>query len=274
MWFLPSNNQQLLVTGFEPALPVTQSVIVVPPFAEEMNKSRKLMSDFCRSVVGADGSSTAVYMIDLFGCGDSEGVLSQASWPMWRHNIADLLADLKQQHPLANHHLLGIRLGAALALDCCINELHNQSLSLIFWQPALNGAQFINQFMRLKIAAAMAQGTTITTAQLREELADKQLIEISGYEVSRAMVNAIDGIALHQLDRLPSAVRLAWFEVSPDQQLSMLPISKKIIERWSTHSQAVGDACHGERFWQTAVTVTAPCLITRTGEYLTEGGDA
>ena len=75
-------------------------VLLLPPFAEEMNKSRRMCALLARGLA-ADG--WRVVRIDLFGCGDSAGSLRDASWEQWcddlrtelhRHlsGVADALA--------------------------------------------------------------------------------------------------------------------------------------------------------------------------------------
>jgi hypothetical protein len=47
----------------------------VPPFAEEMNKSRRMIAEVGRRL---EGSGVGMLLVDLFGTGDSEGEFAQA----------------------------------------------------------------------------------------------------------------------------------------------------------------------------------------------------
>jgi len=268
MWFLPSCNNNLLVTGFEPSGTITQFVIVVPSFAEEMNKSRKVASDFARAMASKPQSSTAVYLIDLFGCGDSEGLLIDATWQTWRRNVLDLVSHIRGENPHANCVLLGVRLGSALALDCVLTELAGSKVSLLFWQPTLNGSQFINQFFRMKIAASMMAHQKLTMAQLREDLAAANEIEVGGYTLSQTLAREIEQLDFHQLEALSPNLVVAWFEIGLAQSTKLLPISEKVIARWQQQNRVTSDYFSAQPFWQSVEIITVPELVERSVSYL------
>lgn len=264
MWFLPSCDANILVTGFEPAVTITKYIVVVPPFAEEMNKSRKACSEFARQVAKPSDSGTAVYLIDLFGCGDSEGELCDASWHTWSCNINDLVAQLSAENPEAKCTLLGLRIGALLALDCAIKDVNNNQPHVIFWQPALNASQYLNQFFRMKIAASMVTGEKLTMTQLRSTLCQEKYVEVSGYTLSLAMVESLESLRLHELCRLPNWLNVLWIEVGSKSKGKLLPLSEKIIMRWQQHNAVVSKFCIDNAFWQSAEITTAPVLVRQT----------
>lgn len=270
MWFLPSGENKLLITGFEPEQQISNYIIIVPPFAEEMNKTRKMCCDFARSMTQSADSSTAVYLIDLFGCGDSEGDLVDATWTLWQKNITDLVDNLSQRFPQLPFTLLGLRLGAALALDCYVNQLKHHKLSLIFWQPTLNGEQFITQFLRVKTIAAKLKGVTLTLAELRQQLIIEGQIEVSGYLLSRALFDDIKRIEFHKLQALPQSVSVAWFEVNAQEGASLAMVSNKLLAQWKESASVYSECCYGELFWQSIEITSAPQLISKTQSYLDE----
>jgi len=53
------------------------AVLIIPPFGEEMNKSRRQFTEVAQRLVG---NGFAVLVVDLYGTGDSEGEFSEASW--------------------------------------------------------------------------------------------------------------------------------------------------------------------------------------------------
>jgi len=268
MWFLASEKSHCLVTGFEPRGLIHRYVIIVPPFAEEMNKSRKMVSDFARAMAGHGDATTAVYIIDLFGCGDSEGLLEQASWDIWRANIIDLTTQLQVEHPSASCIMLGIRLGAALALDCIIKPLLPQKISLVFWQPVLNGKQFIHQFLRLKVAASILTSQPLNMAQIRQKLAAEEAIEVSGYLISSALVDEIEDINHHQLIQLKNDISIAWFETNISASETLLPANEKIVNQWQQQNEVVRQIFVSPPFWQSVDTVVVPALVERTVNYV------
>lgn len=272
MWFLPSCGAKILVTGFEPFADITQYIVIVPPFAEEMNKSRKACSDFARQLAMTESSSTAVYLIDLFGCGDSEGEFCDASWGTWRQNIIDLVTLLSEENPQADCVLLGLRLGASLALSCAIEELANKEPTLVFWQPVLNGKQYVNQFLRMKIAASMITSNKVTMTQLRAELAQEHIIEVSGYALSSLLVDSIEAIKFQEMEKLPPWMKLFWFETGANSDNKLLPVSEKVVGRWQKSNPIISEYCQGDAFWQSVETTTAPTLANQVISHLSGAG--
>ena len=62
-------------------------VLNIHPFAEEMNKSRRMAALQARALAKA---GYAVLQIDLFGCGDSSGDFGDASWQDWVGDVVRL----------------------------------------------------------------------------------------------------------------------------------------------------------------------------------------
>jgi exosortase A-associated hydrolase 2 len=70
---------------FHPAAAALRGAIVyLHPFAEEMNKSRRMAALQSR-LFAARGF--AVLQIDLFGCGDSSGDFGEARWDIWKQDV-------------------------------------------------------------------------------------------------------------------------------------------------------------------------------------------
>ena len=93
-FFLPAGREQrfCILHGAESGIPVRGALVYVHPFAEEMNKARRMAALQARAMAAA---GYAVLQIDLYGCGDSAGDcrLAEAcasSWPRaWtRHTLA------------------------------------------------------------------------------------------------------------------------------------------------------------------------------------------
>jgi alpha/beta superfamily hydrolase len=59
--------------------PLQGLILCIHPFAEEMNKSRRMAALQSRALAEA---GYTVLQIDLHGCGDSAGDFGEASWPL------------------------------------------------------------------------------------------------------------------------------------------------------------------------------------------------
>ena len=59
-------------------------VVYAHPFAEEMNKSRRMAAQQARALSAA---GFTVLQIDLLGCGDSSGDFGDATWQGWVDDV-------------------------------------------------------------------------------------------------------------------------------------------------------------------------------------------
>src|SRR5690349_4296190 len=80
-----------------------QSVLVLPPFAEEMNKCRPMLAAQARAFAAA---GLDVLLLDLFGTGDSDGEFAEARWPRWQQDLQLARQWLISQLEMRAVHLL------------------------------------------------------------------------------------------------------------------------------------------------------------------------
>lgn len=64
-------------------------VLIVPPLFEELNRTRKLLSDLMRTLASR---GVATDLPDLPGTGESETALIDVTWQDWRQSVADACA--------------------------------------------------------------------------------------------------------------------------------------------------------------------------------------
>lgn len=61
-------------------------LLIVPPLFEELNRTRKLLSDLMRALAAR---GVATHLPDLPGAGESETGLAEIQWSDWRHAVDD-----------------------------------------------------------------------------------------------------------------------------------------------------------------------------------------
>lgn len=231
---------------------------MAPPFAEELNKSRRMLA-LCGEASARRG--VPLLLPDLHGTADSTGDFSDARWEVW---LADLVAaiELMAAHGVERTALLGLRLGALLAVELspvCRVPVE----SLLLWQPVLSGRQYLTQFLRLGVAAAMAAGATETVAAIRERLRRDGTVEIGGYALARELVAAIEERDLCALD--PPCAPVRWFDVSTDPSRPLAASARQIIDRWRAAGSAVDVVqVSGDAFWATQEIAVVPALVEVT----------
>ena len=233
---------------------VRAAVLYVPPFAEEMNKSRRMAALQSRAFAEA---GYEVLQIDLLGCGDSSGETLDATWDDWVADVAQGARWLgaRTEAPL---WLWGVRAGALLA--CAAAARLERQVHCLFWQAFASGKLLVQQFLRLKAAESMAVGSAkAAMAELKQQLAAGQPVEIAGYELSAAL---LQGFERAELTPPPQPGALAWLEVSPREETALLPASGATLEAWRQAGFEVhAEAVRGPQFWQTTEIEDAPALV-------------
>jgi exosortase A-associated hydrolase 2 len=243
----------------DPLLPARGAILYVHPFAEEMNKTRRMAAQQARTFAAM---GFAVLQIDLFGCGDSCGDFQSGRWELWKGDLAIACAWLSERAP-GPLHLWGVRLGGLLALDFATTR---QFDSLILWQPFINGRTCINQFLRLRLAAEMGlddPGAPHSTAALRAQLAARTVLEVAGYELAAPLVKAIDACDAANLKLLPCTVH--WFASGAPAAAKLAASAARLAERWAP----LGVSLHfhpvdGVPFWSTSDVVECPAMLAAT----------
>ena len=237
-------------------------VIHVPAFAEEMNKSRHMVARQARALAAR---GYAVLVADLSGTGDSSGTLADASWAGWQNDLLFLIDRVRMQGATALT-LWGHRLGCLLAAQVAAG-LESPVQRLLLWQPVHNGKQQVAQFLRLRLAAGLTRGGGESAADLRAQLAAGDTLEIGGYPVKGALLEAIEAVQLSDLS-VPSDTTVRIIEVSGDSDRPVSPVTGKLVEQWTlAGTDCEAASVPGDAFWTTQELGFAPALIDKTVEW-------
>lgn len=238
--------------------PPKGAVLYLPPFAEEMHKSRRMAALQARTMA-AHGH--AVLQLDLTGCGDSAGDFSDASWSAWLDDarLAHTWLAEKAAQPIT---LWGLRTGALLATDLAqrLQNIHG----LLLWQPVSDGSLFLNQFLRIKLASEMLLDgqSKFGTKDLLTQLQAGHGVEVGGNMLSPAMAQELGAIKLAGM--VPNCP-VAWLEVSAQASANVTPASQRIVDAWKTAGITVQtQTVQGDPFWATQEIIECPTLIDAT----------
>ncbi len=235
------------------------AIVYVHPFAEEMNKARRMAAMQARAL--ADAGWT-VLQPDLYGCGDSEGDFGQTDWQQWRSDIVDVATWLDEQTG-CRPSLWGLRAGCLLACD--VAKDMQPTPNLLFWQPVIHGRQALQQFLRLKVASQLLgepSSDRVGTSQIHEQLVSGMAVEIAGYVLSPGLAL---GLASTELAPPTAMVRVAWLEVGPNVPADLSPAARAQVQLWQTAGHRVeAHAIAGPAFWQTQEIAECPDLVAGT----------
>ncbi len=238
----------------------TRCVLVVPPFADEMNKCRRMVTLLAMQLAQ---SGIVTVVPDLYGTGDSGGDFVDAGWDLWQDDLARTARWCEGAvGPVTG--LLGIRLGCALACEDKVLAAMPDLSRTVFWQPVLDGSRHLTQFMRVRVAASMANDVKESIADLRAELMATGEIEISGYRTSRGLVAELD--AVKESPVLPGRLgAVDWFEIVREAGQPVSPASARSIQASADAGLRVeSHAIAGEPFWATTEIVTNDELVSAT----------
>jgi exosortase A-associated hydrolase 2 len=260
--FLAGSGGPLAAVVWEPPKDIAPrfAVLYLPPFGDEMNKSRRMAALQARALAGIGGT---VALLDPRGTGDSGGDHGAATWEGWQADIV-LAWQWLAQRSSAPCILWGLRMGALLAA-AAVAKGPSVPAALILWQPIASGRAFFNQYLRLAtIQQRMGSGENGADAKaLRLALAAGNAIEVAGYELNPSLVAAAEAIDLAELDGARCPV--IWREVSADAAPAISPATAKIASRWLERGTELDVAAvSGPSFWASQEIAEAPQLIAAT----------
>lgn len=273
-FFLPVGDGQRFCL-FHPAqvAPLRGRVLYLHPFAQEMNKARRMAALQSRALARA---GYAVLQMDLLGCGDSSGDFGDATWERWVGDVLQGVAWLHQRCGGAGQGevplwLWGLRAGCLLAVAAAPHL--EPACNFLFWQPPASGKPMLQQFLRLKVAGDMLGGNAkASTELLRHTLARGEPVEIAGYLLDAELARGLDEAGLVPPLAVATARRLVWLEVSTRPQTSVGVASAQVLAQWQHMGwQVDSEVLVGPAFWQTTEIEDAPALVDATVAALAQG---
>lgn len=243
-------------------------VLYIHPFAEEMNKARRMAALQSRALAQA---GYLVLQMDLLGCGDSSGDFDDALWQGWVNDVVHACHWLRSRsHTLGSGlksaplWLWGLRAGCLLGVSAATQL--GESCNFLFWQPPTSGKLLLQQFLRVKVAEEILDGTGKHAMEtLRRHLAQGAPLEVAGYMLSAQLALGLEQAELAPPASNGHARRLEWFEMSMQENTRLGPASAKAIAQWQQLGYRVtSHTVQGPAFWQTSEVLDAPALIAAT----------
>ena len=256
--FLDTPAGRRLITVTRPATQPRGGWLYLHPFAEEMNKTRRMIA-LSAQALAKDG--WLVVQLDLAGCGDSEGELRSTEWQSWIDDISQGWNWLSAECP-GNLGIWTLRAGSLLAAEWL--KQHDAQPHLLLWQPVRNGKQHLTQFLRLVTANEMlTRDGNGNLNQLRSDLESGSAIDVAGYTINPSISAGMNAAHLE----LPVSFRGSTIiiEVIPDSRNEPSPGIQKLAQALADAEVAVTLAtATGVSFWQTVEIETAPALVDVT----------
>ncbi|MFZ6691548.1 hydrolase 2, exosortase A system-associated [Undibacterium sp. SXout20W] len=246
-FFLPAAPGQRFCMYHPTALKRVGSdcILHIHAFAEEMNKGRCSAGLLARRFAE---NGLNVLQIDLLGCGDSSGDFAEADWNIWKADLIAAVTFLKEKHN-GKLHLWADRLGSLLAAELIAVEKIGFD-QVLLCQPVFDGNQFVHQFKRSLLARAILnKESNSPTLPTEAHLTEQKSIEIAGYDISHALLNAISEINISDWN-LP-ATQIQWIEMMAQSGQVLSPSRQRIFNHWQQQGNQVRlHIVNGSPCWQ------------------------
>ena len=237
--------------------------LFVPPFAEEANRVRR-MCHIQSMMLAARGASAIVF--DFYGTGDSEGDFGDADWKTWSSDLAFMMQWAAFQEDV-RLNLVAIRTGALLLTDSLSVAPEQNIDTIVLWQPCVSGSTYFRQFLRLQIAARIAEHdkSSLSTEEMLAMLDDDQPVEVSGYTVSPQLANGL--IQSRIVDLHADELRVHWYEIVLTEESRVAVASRKVISELRDRGARIETRrVVGDQFWNTVEPTTSMELAQYTAE--------
>ena len=261
-FFLPGQAGCLFAVYYPPvATTLTQAIIHIPAFAEEMNRCRRMVALQAEAFAK---QGIACLVLDLFGTGDSDGDFADARWSLWQQDI-NTARNWLIQAGAQGISVWGIRLGALLALDHVVQSDWRYK-TLILWQLQAQGAVVLNQFLRLRSSAGLLQNSSKqeTVKVLHERLLAGGYVEVSGYNLSPDLASSLSEIDANQM-HLPTELSVLLIEMAVEAKQLLSPQHQKLITGWQADGLIIQILTPvGPSFWATPEVNLIPELVEQT----------
>lgn len=256
--YVPSGNRRLFTLLSCPEGAARGVLVHVPAFAEEMNKSRRMLTLATEGFV-EDG--WAVVVFDLSGCGDSSESLEDVLWQMWVEDLDNIICWVSGSFPGLEIVPWCLRGGALVASDWLAGaERHCRGILL--WQPTLSGKLQLTQFLRLKAANDMLSETDARNAMadVRASLDRGESVDVAGYRISAGLAKGMAGATFALGEGGPS--RVALIEVGGNEESMLSPAVRAGISKWARQDREIlAERVVGPAFWGTPYIRTVPELV-------------
>jgi exosortase A-associated hydrolase 2 len=235
-------------------------VLFVPPLGEEMNKSRRMLSLVAQALATR---GLATVLVDLFGTGDSGGEFAEADWEVWQDDLQRAaMWCSREAAPIKG--LLAVRLGCALAADAVRGPLAPVRRA-VFWQPMFDGERWLDQFLRVRIAASMMEDDRRESlGDLRATLAAGRIVDVAGYSISGRFAAQLAQVRLG--GPIPPAFgSVAWFEVVRSADAPPPAGNTRLADESRSAGVPVDVRTFaGQPFWSSTEIVELPDLVSAT----------
>ncbi len=164
-------------------------VVICHPMGQEYIRSHRAFVQLAHHLSALD---YPVLRFDFSGCGDSAGNSEQGSIRLWIKEIAAAVEELKTGCNLQNMCLIGMRLGATLALVAASETCEVDGI--VLWDPVTRGGDYLEELRGMH-----SQWLSNAFVGAQPLGVDRGMEEVLGFPVTEALAQellSVDTLAL------------------------------------------------------------------------------
>jgi len=259
-FFFESTDNARLFGVWRPAAGESGGVVwvVCPPFAEEEKSAHRTLVELSEAL-RQQGQSSLYFAYR--GTGDSSGDFAAATLAGWRLDLLAACAEARRRAPGARLGLLGLRLGASLAIEVAAEA---GAEGLILMEPILNGRQFVGAMSKRKSLRAMmtqqeASQSGVEVAPSSVVVEESDVDDFDGWGMGRTMRAEFEALDLSASPpQLPGSLLL---QLGPRDQVAAP------LQKFATATGAEVAAVTMQPFWNLLDYVRADALTAIVVNY-------
>lgn len=185
---LESQGEILAGVLYQPARATRGAVLLCPADGEERAWSQRTFVRLARAL--ADRGFT-VLRFDHRGQGESSGGYEDTTIETRLSDIDAASDVLLRRAGLKSATLLGLRLGASLAVEVASRSSHVERV--ILWEPVFDPAAYIQFLLRVNLTMQMVQHKKVVrdSDQLMQDMAAGGKVSANGYNLTHAFVTGV-----------------------------------------------------------------------------------
>lgn len=121
------------------------AVVICQPFGHEYINCHRALRQLASRISNV---GFPVLRFDYYGCGDSWGDAEDGRMSQWLQDISSAVCEVRARAKVAQVCLVGLRLGAALAMIAAAE--HGDIDSLVLWEAVVNGNAYLESLLSLQ----------------------------------------------------------------------------------------------------------------------------
>ena len=265
-FFLNVGNHRLFVTRWQKNGSDAAPILLLPPFAEEMNRVRRYVAELSKQLLGA---GYTLWQLDLSCTGDSSGKFSAARVSHWQQELVAAVEQITDEGK-SPPGILAIR-GGSLFLPSLVKNTAANIGKVCLIEPISTGGQLLNEFLRIRVAKSIFEGTKETVSSLATLLEDGDSLEVAGYKLSSSLYHELLELSLESESfslQQPGLV-IGCMRVLNEARVKKL---QHAISEWQCPAESFqAKALQIEPFWASELANVDSSLDDAIIEYFTGG---